>query len=171
MDSLTAEPNTVAPNYTRTAPQTPRIARCGGSAVRVCSKVAGEIEKNRKIVSAGTLTTPRPPAFGKEAPRGPPPRITSPDPPSRARATAGTHRRRRTKKGPGEGVLNRGENVSGMFPGTGPESGPNGGGIGVLWHHVMCHKTLDFIGFFVAPPAGIEPATPGLGIRRIRHCC
>ena len=125
MDILTAEPNTVAPNYTRTAPQTPRIARCGGSAVRVCSKVAGEIEKNRKIVSAGTLTTPRPPAFGKEAPRGPPPRTTSPDPPSRARATAGTHRRRRTKKGPGEGVLSRGDecfrNVSGNGAGLGPE--------------------------------------------------
>jgi len=33
-------------------------------------------------------------------------------PPSRARATASTHRRWRTKKGPGEEVLSRGESVS-----------------------------------------------------------
>ncbi len=86
--------------------------------------------------------------------------FTRPSEPSPARPPARTEGW--TKKGPGEGFLSRGKNVSGMFPGTGPESSPNGGGIGVLWHHVMWHKTIDFIGFFVARPAGLEPATPGL---------
>ena len=108
-----------------------------------------------KIVSAGTPTPALP--FHEEGVRGAlkqlhPTHLAEPVPPP-ARTEGWT------KKGPGEGFLSRGKNVSGMFPGTGPEAGPNGGGTGEFRYCFDSYWGLDTIDFRSrAPVAQLDRA-------------